>query len=316
MILDSVSSFIENMKSKVSNPFFGTLIAVWIVRNWNLVYGIFIFDEDCMMNDKFEFVKNHFKDKNIYDELWTNISTTFVLILLGYILLIISRFLANFVEHRITPNINKIAASKLVANKDVLIELENQLLKKTNDLINERKLVNELELQLVDVRGRIEVATNEKNAATSKLSEQIKQNRELKKSTEILENNNEILSQNLKESRALGSELRKIAKKCDKLNSENNISYNHIDCYLNLWNNNLIQEFAKMVSEFDSGTKKFKEIDTNKNLLKILNENNMANSSYNLEEKSTTTTYTELGEEFAKTFYTLKKEFTSPSVFW
>ena len=40
--------------------------------------------------------------------------------------MIISRFLANFVEHRITPNINKIAASKLVANKDVLIELENQ----------------------------------------------------------------------------------------------------------------------------------------------------------------------------------------------
>lgn len=316
MVLDSVNSFIDNLKTKVSNPFFGTLIAIWIIRNWNLVYGLFIFDKDCTMNDKFEFVRNHFNNKNIYNELWINISTTFVLILLGYILLIISRFLANLVEHRITPNVNRVAASKLVANKDVLTEIENQLLKKTNDLINERKLVNELELQLVDVRGRIEVATNEKNSAISKLAEQTKQNRESKSTIEFLERNNEIISQNLKESRTLGSEIRKIAKKCDTLNSENNISFNHIDCYLTLWNNNLVQEFAKMVSEFDSGSKKIKEIDTNKNLLKILDENKMTSSSFNMEEKSTTIKYTELGEEFAKTFYNLKKEFTSSSLFW
>lgn len=316
MILDSVNSFIDNLKSKVSNPFFGTLIAVWTVRNWNLIYGLFIFDEDCKMNDKFEFVRNHFKDKYFFYELWINIAITFGLLLLGYLLLIISRFFANLVEHRITPNINRIAASKLVANKDVLTELETQLLLKSNDLINERKLVNELELQLVDIRGRIDLANNEKKIATSKLGEQTKQNRENKISVELLEANKNLLSEDLNESRKMCSDIRALSDKCIKLNSEENISFKHIDCFLNLWSFNHINDFANLISEFDSGTKKFKNSETKTNFLKILNEKKIISASLNLEEKSTTVTFTENGEVFAKLFYHLKKVLTSPSLPW
>lgn len=316
MILDSVSSFIDNLKAKVSNPFFGTLVAVWLVRNWNLVYGLFIFDDDCAMNDKFEFVRNHFNGKSIYNELWINITITFGLLILGYILLIASRFLANLVEHRITPNINKVAASNLVANKDVLNELEIQLLKKTSDLINERKLVNELELQLVDIRGRVDTATNEKSIATSKLGEQTKQSREAKRNVEILEEKNNTLTEDLKESRTMGNNLRNIAYKSQKINTEENISFIHIDCYLALWNFNLVQVYDSMISEFDSGTKKYKTSETNTILLKILYENKITTSTFNTGERTTTVSYTENGEEFAKIFYKLKNEFTSPSMFW
>lgn len=316
MVLDSVNSFIDNLKTKVSNPFFGTLIAVWAVRNWNLIYGVFIFDEDCKMNDKFEFVRSHFKDKHFFNELWTNIAITFGLLFLGYLLLIISRFFANLVEHRITPNINRIAASKLVANKDILTELETQLLQKSNDLINERKLVNELELQLVEIRGRIDVATNEKNLATSKLGEQSKQNRENKRSIEFLESNKNILTEDLNESRKMNSDIRDLSERCIKLNSEENISFNHIDCFLNLWSFNKVNDFSNLISEFDSGTKKFKASETNNNLLKILNDYKIITASLNLEEKSTIVTYTENGEEFAKLFFKIKKVLTSPSLPW
>ena len=316
MILDSVSSFIENLKSKVSNPFFGTLIAVWTVRNWKLIYGLFIFDEDCLMSDKFEFVSNHFKDKNIFSELWINIIITFGLLILGYTLLIISRFLANLVEHRITPNINRVAASNLVANKDILIELEIQLLKKTNDLINERKLMNELELQLVEIRGKIELAVSEKNSAVSKLGEQTKQNREGKKSIEILENKNNNLSSDLIESRKLGSVARKLESKCNELISKKDIPNKHLNSYLNLWNYNLIQEFADMITVFDSGTKKFKTIEINNNFIKILIDNKIVSANLNIEEKSTIITYTEQGEDFAKMFFTIKKEFNGLFMPW
>lgn len=316
MILDSVNSFIDNIKTKASNPFFGTLIVVWLVRNWNLVYGLFIFDKDCTMNDKFEFVRNHFSGKKFYYELWVNIIVTFGLLILGYILLIASRFLANLVEHRITPNINKVAASNLVANKDVLNELEIQLLKKTNDLINERKLVNELELQLVDIRGRVDTATNEKKSAVSKLAEQTKQSREAKGSVEVLESNNNKLTEDLKVSREIGSNLRNIAKKSRKLHEEDNISISHIDCYLALWNFNLVYVYDNLVSEFDSGTKKYKTNEVDTVLLKVLNDHKITTSTFNLGERTTTVMYTENGEGFATIFYKLKSEFSSPSMFW
>lgn len=317
MLVDSVNSFIDNLKSKVSNPFFGTLIAVWIVRNWKLVYGFFIFDKDCTMDDKFEFVSNHFKNKDFFYELGINILITFGLLILGYLLLIISRFLANLVEHRITPNINRIAASNLVANKDVLTELETQLLKKTSDLINERKLVNELELQLVDIRGRIDIATNEKNLATSKLGEQTKQNRENKRTVEILEANKNLLVEDLKESRNMCSDIRFLSENCQKLNSEENISIEHINCFLNLWSFNQINLFANLISEFDSGTKKFKTNDeTNKTLIKILTEHKIISTSFNMEEKTTTVTYTDNGEKFAELFHQIKKALTKTPLPW
>ncbi|MFK7059897.1 hypothetical protein V3Q90_07165 [Flavobacterium oreochromis] len=316
MILDSVSSFIENLKTKVSNPFFGTLTAVWLVRNWKLVYGLFIFDDNYKMNDKFKFVTEYYKNKSIYNELWTNILITFYLLILGYILLIISRFLANLVEHRITPNINRIAASKLVANKDILNELELQLLQKTNDLINERKLVNELELQLVDIRVKVETATNEKNSATSKLFEQTKQAREAKRSVEILEEKNNILSDDIKKSREIGQDLRKIAEKCEELNSKENIAFSHLDCFLALWNYNLINVYSQIVSEFDSGTKKYKTAETNNTLLKILYDNKITTATFSTEERTTTITYTNSGEEFARIFNKLKKEFDNIHMPW
>lgn len=316
MILDSVSSFIDNLKTKVSNPFFGTLLAVWLVRNWNLVYGLFIFDDDCGMDDKFEFVRNHFKGKNIYNELWINISTTFSLLILGYILLIASRFLANLVEHRITPIINTIAASKLVANKDVLNELEIQLLKKTSDLINERKLVNELELQLVDIRGRVDTATSEKKSAISKLSELTKQNTESKQSIELLDTNNKKLKANLAESRNMGSNLIQTANRYNVLNAEHNISLDHLNCYLDLWNFNLVEAYDKIVSVFDVGEKKYKTNELSTTLIKTLNEHKILISSFNTNERTTTLSYTESGEEFAKIFYKLKTEFTKPNLPW
>lgn len=317
MVVDSVNSFIDNLKSKVSNPFFGTLIAVWIIRNWKLVYGFFIFDKDYTMDDKFEFVVNHFKNKDFFYELGMNIFITFSLLVLGYILLIISRFLANLVEHRITPNINRIAASKLVANKDVLTELETQLLKKTDDLINERKLVNELELQLIDIRGRFDVASNEKNLAISKLREQTKQNRENNKVVENLEASRNLLVEDLKESRNMCSNIRFLSDNCNELNSEKNISIEHINCFLNLWSYNQLNLFANLISKFDSGTKKFKTNDeTNKTLVKILTEHKIISASFNMEEKSTTVTYTKDGEEFAELFYEIKKALTRTPFPW
>lgn len=45
-------SFVDNIKQKTTNPFFGTLILVWLVRNWELIYTLFNFDKDWLLSDK------------------------------------------------------------------------------------------------------------------------------------------------------------------------------------------------------------------------------------------------------------------------
>ena len=57
--MDITSSFFDNIKDKTTNPFFGTLIFVWLVRNWDLVYTVFNFDSDCNLEDKKEFIRKY-----------------------------------------------------------------------------------------------------------------------------------------------------------------------------------------------------------------------------------------------------------------
>ncbi len=34
----------DNVLQKTTNPFFGTLIAIWLVHNWQFIYTIFNFE--------------------------------------------------------------------------------------------------------------------------------------------------------------------------------------------------------------------------------------------------------------------------------
>lgn len=77
-----------SVKDRFTNPFLGTFLFVWLVRNWSLVYGLFIFDEDCTMDDKIKYVKDHFNDYNVFGEFSKNTGITIGLLLIVYIILI------------------------------------------------------------------------------------------------------------------------------------------------------------------------------------------------------------------------------------
>ena len=153
--MNFISSFFDNIKDKTTNPFFGTLIFVWLVRNWDLIYTIFNFDIDCNLEDKKEFINGYYKDYALGKEMLINISIAFGLMVLSYGLIVISRLVVNVTNHNIIPRMNEKTVSKLVVNKArfetvkktrdeyfvkiqdfeeqvIALQQKNSLLKKTN----------------------------------------------------------------------------------------------------------------------------------------------------------------------------------------
>lgn len=153
--MNFISSFFDNIKDKTTNPFFGTLILVWLVRNWELVYTVFNFDEKYNLKAKKDFINGYYKDYPLGKEMLINISIAFGLMILSYGLIILSRLVVNVTNHNIIPRMNEKTVSKLVVNKArfetvkktrdeyfakiqdfeeqvIALEQKNSLLKKTN----------------------------------------------------------------------------------------------------------------------------------------------------------------------------------------
>lgn len=117
MIKDFLISFTDNFKEKTRNPFLGTYLIVWLVRNWKLVYTIFNFDSEHKLKDKIDFIQNYYSQHDFIENLFTNVYWAFGLFVLTYLLLNISRLIVNLSEKRMTPWIYKISDSKSIVLK-------------------------------------------------------------------------------------------------------------------------------------------------------------------------------------------------------
>ncbi len=125
MIKDFFVSFKDNFKEKARNPFLGTYLIVWLIRNWELVYTIFNFDKDQKLNDKVSFIKNYYSGRDFLCNLWTNVYWSFGLLVFTYILLNLSRLIVNLFEKRLTPLIYKITDSKSIVLKSAYEKLRS-----------------------------------------------------------------------------------------------------------------------------------------------------------------------------------------------
>ena len=121
MIKDFLISFRDNFKEKTRNPFLGTYLIVWIIRNWELIYTLFNFDENFKLQDKIDFIKTYYSEQSFIGNLLTSVLWAFGLLILTYLLLSISRLITNFSEKQITPWIYKITDSKSIVLKEMKI---------------------------------------------------------------------------------------------------------------------------------------------------------------------------------------------------
>lgn len=127
--MEVVSSFFDNIKQKTTNPFFGTLICVWLVRNWALVYSLFTFEESTTLHERKAYVVNYYKHRDLGVEFFKTIGWTLFFLIVGYFFIILSRLLINLVYHRIIPYFNNF----IDRNQLVVDSKRFDIVKKTRD---------------------------------------------------------------------------------------------------------------------------------------------------------------------------------------
>jgi hypothetical protein len=190
IMMNITSSFFDNIKDKTTNPFFGTLIFVWLVRNWDLVYTVFNFDNNCNLEDKKDFIRSYYVSKVVWQEIGLNILIALGLMVLSYALIIVSRLVVNVTNHNIIPRMNEKTVSKLVVNKDrfetvkktrdeyfnriqdfeeqvVTLEQKNTLLKKQN--IENKQIIRGLNDKIDKLDNNLEIAESNISVIKSEL---------------------------------------------------------------------------------------------------------------------------------------------------
>lgn len=148
MIDSWLSSLRDNISYKTTNPFFGTLILVWIGRNWELIYSIFTFDSFLTRPKKIEVIQNYLIEGNFWWNLTENVLLTFLIIIISYVLINLTRVITNLFENWVTPRVyEKTNPSRIVMKSDY-DKLEERIDSLEIRLKEERKTKAELQLEL------------------------------------------------------------------------------------------------------------------------------------------------------------------------
>lgn len=126
--MEIINSFFSNIKDKLTNPFFGTLILVIILHHWELWYSLFNFDSDCTLEDKTNFIKNYSEKSLTFQNLTWNVIFAIVFMFIGYLVIVATRSLVIWVEYGLMPLITGKIVNKNVVRKseydDVVKERE------------------------------------------------------------------------------------------------------------------------------------------------------------------------------------------------
>lgn len=96
-------SLTDYIKTKCTNPFFGTLFFVWCLSNWKLLYIVSSFEKGTTLQDKVNFI-SHFLDEPafIWNMLWC-ILISFGVLIASYILTNAARFITEFSNEILNP---------------------------------------------------------------------------------------------------------------------------------------------------------------------------------------------------------------------
>jgi len=189
MIQDFLLSFKDNIKQKTTNPFFGTLIIVWSIHNWELLYSLFNFKESITLDNRIIYIRQFLSSIPFLENLGLCIFITIIVLIITYFLLNLSRLIVNFYEKKITPYIFKITDSSSIVLKSEYEKLE----KKIEVLDAKFNKERDLRLQIQDEREKLEsrvgeLLTSEKESKT--LSEKSISSERLKSVYETIKTNN------------------------------------------------------------------------------------------------------------------------------
>lgn len=116
--MEIINSFFSNIKEKMTNPFFGTLILVLIFHHWELIYTLFNFNEDLTLDIKLTFIKTYISDNITFDNFLWDAFWALIFMFSGYFIIVLTRGIVLWMEYWLMPFITEKIINKKVVLKD------------------------------------------------------------------------------------------------------------------------------------------------------------------------------------------------------
>lgn len=157
MVKDTLNSVFDNLKERTTNPFLGTLIVVWLVHNWKLVYSLFYFDSKLTLDERLIYIEAYFLKMPFYINLLLVLVFTILVLCVTYFFLGLSRFISDFYEKGVVPRIVKFNDKSAV------------VLKSESD--KQKEFIRSLEARLEEERLAKSNAQNERDQLDKLLGE-------------------------------------------------------------------------------------------------------------------------------------------------
>lgn len=268
--MEVINSFFSNIKDKLTNPFFGTLILVLLIDHWELWYAVFNFGENYSLNQKVEFIEDYIATNlTVYSFIW-DIIQAFLYMLLGYLIVVSTRSLVIWIEYNLMPTITGKVVNKNVVRKseyDQVIkereeyfdqyEEQRENVRKFSKSIDEQNtLIKEKDKDLLDQSEKISSTIRSLDRAKNKI-EQLENI--LEKEKKKLEENNKELEKNDLEYRVLRESIVQYQdiffdkKNKDFYNSLDKFPPEILETFNILIEENLWGEFLNTAKFFDQG---------------------------------------------------------------
>nr|WP_294785651.1 hypothetical protein [uncultured Flavobacterium sp.] len=126
-MIDKITSVFDNYSTKIKNPLIGTIISVWLIHNWRIPYALFNFDSDCTMQDKINFIADYFGKQELLWELVDIIGISFLVLIVTFILMMISRSITDFYYKVAEPFIVTVIDKKEIFTTEMKTKLEGRI---------------------------------------------------------------------------------------------------------------------------------------------------------------------------------------------
>lgn len=187
--MELINSFFNNVKDKLANPYFGTLILVLLFHHWELLYIIFNFDDNVTLDIKLNSIKEYISINISFQNLMWDALWALILMLTGYLIIVITRSIVLWVEFWLMPFITGKIINKNVVEKDeydnvvkereeyfdqyeeqrknvrnfskTIDEQTEQIKQKDKDLLEQTRTISEKIKELDLTKSKLEKSSNE-----------------------------------------------------------------------------------------------------------------------------------------------------------
>ena len=195
--MEVINSFFNNVKDKLTNPYFGTLILVLLFHHWELIFIIFNFDDNVNLDTKLNSIKEYISINISFQNLMWDALWALILMLTGYLIIVFTRSIVLWVEFWLMPFITGKIINKNVVKKDeydkvdkereeyfdqyeeqrknvrnfskTIDEQTEQIKQKDKDLLKQTRTISETIKELDLTKNKLEKSSNEASNKSKEL---------------------------------------------------------------------------------------------------------------------------------------------------